>query len=33
MAYRRKELRREGILSSEELKDFPHGQFVRAADV
>lgn len=31
MAYRREELRREGILSSEELKDFPHGQFVRAA--
>jgi error-prone DNA polymerase len=31
MAYRREGLRREGILSADELKDFPHGQFVRAA--
>jgi error-prone DNA polymerase len=31
MAYRREELRREGILSADELKDLPHGQFVRAA--
>lgn len=31
MAYRRVELRRNGILSAEELKDHPHGRFVRAA--
>jgi error-prone DNA polymerase len=31
MAYRREELRREHILSADELKDYPHGRFVRAA--
>ena len=31
MAYRREELRREGILSADELKVLAHGQFVRAA--
>jgi error-prone DNA polymerase len=31
MAYRREELRREHILSAGELKDHPHGRFVRTA--
>lgn len=31
MAYRREELRRNDILSADELKDQPHGRFVRAA--
>jgi len=31
MAYRREELRREHIFSADELKDYPHGCFVRAA--
>ncbi len=31
MAYRREELRREHILSADELKDYPHGRFVRTA--
>lgn len=31
MAYRRDELRREHILSADELRDKPHGRFVRAA--
>ncbi|HZY61880.1 MAG TPA: error-prone DNA polymerase [Edaphobacter sp.] len=31
MAYRREELRRENILSAEELKALPHGHFVRTA--
>jgi error-prone DNA polymerase len=31
MAYRRAELRRENVLSADELKRIPHGQFVRAA--
>ncbi len=31
MAYRREELQRKRILSAEELKDHPHGRFVRAA--
>ena len=31
MAYRRAGLRREGVLSSEELKNFPNGRIVRAA--
>jgi error-prone DNA polymerase len=31
MAYQRDELRREGILSADELKDVPHARFVRAA--
>lgn len=31
MAYRRVELRRDGILSANELKDHPHGCFVRVA--
>lgn len=31
MAYRREELRSKNILSASELKDHPHGQFVRAA--
>jgi error-prone DNA polymerase len=31
MAYRREELRCEGILSADELRDLPHGQVVRAA--
>ncbi len=29
--YRREELRRNNILSADELKDLPHGRFVRAA--
>jgi error-prone DNA polymerase len=31
MAYRRAELRRENVLSANDLKSIPHGQFVRAA--
>lgn len=31
MAYRREELRQNGILSADELKNRPHGQIVRAA--
>ena len=31
MAYRREELRRNDILSADELKNQPHGRFVRAA--
>jgi DNA polymerase III alpha subunit len=31
MEYRREELRRNNILSADELKDRPHGRFVRAA--
>ena len=31
MAYQREDLRREGILSADELKDRPHGQYVLAA--
>jgi error-prone DNA polymerase len=31
MAYRRVELRRENVLSADELKGIPHGQFVRTA--
>jgi error-prone DNA polymerase len=31
MAYQRDQLRREGILSADELKALPHGRFVRAA--
>lgn len=31
MAYCREELRRKGILSADELRQRPHGQFVRAA--
>lgn len=31
MAHRRAELRSEGVLSADELKDKPHGRFVRAA--
>lgn len=31
MVYWRKELRQNGILSAEELRDRPHGRFVRAA--
>ena len=31
MEYRREDLRRNDILSADELKDLPHGRFVRAA--
>lgn len=31
MAYRREELRCEGIFSADELKDVPHGRLVRTA--
>jgi error-prone DNA polymerase len=31
MEYRREDLRRNNILSADELKDLPHGRFVRAA--